>query len=113
MISKAEIETLAIKITEPDFKPTPENMLAVIGHLSQEEFLLVHARGMEIHEAWIEAKRAERSAMENLGRLARAAGVPDGEKVIPWLKEHGVAVEIKVEGGRLRSVKAPKPRAAE
>jgi hypothetical protein len=45
MITQTEIETYATKITEPDFNLTPENMLAVIGHLSQEEFRLVHARG--------------------------------------------------------------------
>jgi hypothetical protein len=107
MITQTEIETFATKISEPDFKPTTENMLAVIGHLRQDEFELVYARASEIHEARIAAIKAEQNSFENLGRLAKAAGCPDGEKVIPWLQERGLVEQV---AGGWRIAKA-KPRA--
>ncbi len=109
MISQTEIETFATKISEPDFKPTPENMLAVIGHLSQDEFDLVYARAMEIHNARIAAMQAEAMPLENLGRLAHAAGCPSGVPVIPWLAERGLVEQVA--GGGWRIAKA-KPSAA-
>jgi hypothetical protein len=105
MISKAEIETYATKISEKDFKPTPENMLAVIGHLSQDEFDLVYARACEIHNAGIEAIKAESNSFKNLSRLAHAAGCPPGVKVLPWLAERGLVEQIAGVGWRITKAK--------
>jgi hypothetical protein len=80
-------------------------MLAVIGHLSQEEFRLVHARGLEIHNARIEAAEAESNSFKNLLRLAQAAGCPPGVKVLPWLAERGLVEQIAGVGWRITRAK--------
>jgi hypothetical protein len=105
MISKTEIETYATKISAPDFNPTPENMLAVIGHLSRDEFDLVHARGLEIYNARIEAMEAESNSFKNLLRLAQAAGCPSGVKILPWLAERGLVEQIAGVGWRITKAK--------
>jgi hypothetical protein len=82
-------------------------MLAVIGHLSQDEFGLVYARALEIHNARIAAIKAESNSFKNLSRLANAAGCPSDVPVIPWLAERGLVEQV---AGGWRIAKA-KPRA--
>ena len=49
-----------------------------------------------------DAYRAEAASLENLLRLARATGMPDGEKPIPWLQERGL-VEKVGDGWRVKT----------
>ena len=51
---------------------------------------------------------AEADALENLLRLARAAGMPEGGKPLPWLLDRGLAEEGPDGHFRIRSGGRPK-----
>jgi hypothetical protein len=98
MITEIEIETYALQIAEPAFGKISDATLApLIGHLDPADFEAVLERAAEIAHQRGDAALAEADALENLHRLARAAGMPDGGKPIPWLQERGLIEEV--DGG--------------
>ena len=126
MITPQEIETLALKIAEPDFVVSHASLDPLIGHLDVADFDAVLHRAAEIAresgkaldteadtvdplivEAVVDAIAENEEILvdlENLVRLGNAAGCPDDAAIIPWLLERGL-VE-KVDGGfRLKPAK--------
>ena len=102
MISRTEIETLAAQIAEPDFEMA--SITPLIGHLAEPEFDAVMDRAEAIaRQRGIEAL-ADADSLKGLLRLARAAGMPAGEKPIPWLQERGL-IEASGSGWRFRAAK--------
>lgn len=85
-----EIETYAVKITEPDFEKSKANVNALIGHLDAADryAVLTRAAAIERQLAATSQKRAE--MYKKLHRLAVEAACPDGEPVIPWLEARGL-----------------------
>jgi hypothetical protein len=102
MISKEQIETFAAEIADPAFKM--QDIGPLIGHLSDSEFDAVLERAKEIARSRANAAHAEADSLENVQRLAHAAGMPAGEKPIPWLAERGLIEKIG-DGWRFKAAK--------
>lgn len=92
MITKAEIETYAAQIAEVTFEM--DNIEPLIGHLGDVEMKAIMARAAAIAREGGRAAQAEADSMENVLRLAQAAGCPEGAPVIPWLAERGLIEKI-------------------
>jgi hypothetical protein len=128
MITKAEIDALAVQIAEPDnfhrHVPIIERLLGL--SKSEQDAVLERAEAIEAQK-WealaceraeeLKQRRAEiarlkaelQAPWEALLRLARAAGCPGDAPVIPWLAERGLIEETK--GGEGWRFKAAKPGA--
>jgi hypothetical protein len=102
MISKSEIETFAVQIGDSDFNTA--DLKPLIGHLSNPEFHAVLDRAKEIARARGRAAMAEADSLENVLRLAQAAGMPAGEKPVRWLAERGL-IEASGNGWRFKVAK--------
>jgi hypothetical protein len=97
MITETEIETFAAQIAEPGFEVSKANLDGLIGHLDHAESKAVLSRAAEISRERGRAAHAVADSIENLDRLGKAAGCPDGEPMIPWLQERGLIEEV--DGG--------------
>jgi hypothetical protein len=95
MISPSEIEAFTVQIAEPGFETA--RIEALIGHLAEAEFKAVMHRAAAIARAYGKAAFAEADALENLSRLAHAAGMPDGGNPFQWLQERDLVEEV--DGG--------------
>jgi hypothetical protein len=102
MIDAKEIEAFAVQIAEPSFQIA--SIEPLIGHLDPADFGSVLRRAEQIARQHGEAYLAEASTLENLDRLAQAAGCPDSEPVIPWLEERGLIEMVEV-GWRFKVAK--------
>src|SRR5438445_13622695 len=110
MISPQEIEALAVKHVDLEGEDDAK-AFSVIEHLDGDDFdaVLTCAEGIRFDRNMAEGdpETLIRGA-EALVRLANATGCPDGEPIVPWLQEHGCAVEG--DDGELR-FKMPGPGA--
>jgi hypothetical protein len=94
MIAK-EMKDYAALIASSDFIPTSENLTKVIGHLSPRDFNAVIEHAAAICRIDIANLYTKHAALKNLRDLARASGIPEGEKVIPWLKARGLIKRVR------------------
>jgi len=92
-----DLEAYALLIAAPDFVPTSENLNEAIGHLPPREANAVIERAAAICRTAAANHFTEADTLENLLRLAHASGMPEGEKVVPWLEARSLIQ--KVENG--------------
>jgi hypothetical protein len=109
MISNEGIGIIAAQIAEPDFEVSKPNIDKLIGHLDAADQDIVLGRAAKISRQRGEADLAEARSLQNLRRLGKAAGCPDGEPVIPWLEARDLIEQV--EGGGWR-FKQASPKAA-
>ena len=102
MSTPAEIESYAVQIAEPDFETA--SIEPLIGHLGDADFEAVMNRAAEISRERGRAAFAEADSLENLDRLANAAGCPPDVPTIPWLQERGLIEEVD-DGWRFKIAK--------
>jgi hypothetical protein len=102
MITQTEIEAYAVQIGAPGFETA--SLEPLIGHLGDAEFEAVMDRAAEISRRRGKAAFAEADSLENLQRLAHAAGMPDGGKPVQWLQERGLIEKIG-DGWRFKTAK--------
>jgi hypothetical protein len=94
MITPQEIENFARQMADPDFVVSEATIGPLIGHLPTADYRAVLKRAEEIARAASKAMAAEADALENVERLAHAAGMPDGGNPVAWLQERGLIEEI-------------------
>ena len=95
---------LAQEVADLDFTGLDEHQIAekisaVIGHLSSVEADAAIDLAMRISRSEGERLLAEADELEQHLRLARATGMPEGEKVILWLIEHSLVRRLPRETG--------------
>jgi hypothetical protein len=96
MISEQEIELYADRIAGFDWRARID---ALIGHLDDGDQIAVLERAAQNMRRIGDSALAEAEALEDIDRLAKASGMPAGERPFTWLMERGLIVEVE---GRAR-----------
>ncbi len=111
MVTKDDIETLAVQLADLDFEGMPETIIdekidaALIG-LDDADERAVLERAAEISRERGQKLFEMVDKMNSLRRLAAAAGCPEDVPLIPWLQERGLIEQV--DGGW--RIKEPIPR---